>query len=132
MNSSLLRRLGFYLGGFAIGLIIFAFLVKGRGVTCEFDYLPNARTLKNIRLKERRFAPEILQLIQNKEVDTAEISNILKHGDVDFSRSKAKVDADTCKLYIIEGMLKNKVIEMTVHNCDSTALIKNIKMLDGN
>jgi len=128
MNNGLLRRFGFYFGGLAIGLVMFAFFVKGRGVKCEFDYLPNARTLKNIRIKERRFSPEIRQLIDNKEIDTTEISNILKDGDVDFSRSKAKVDADTCKVYIIEGMLKNREIELTVHNCDSTALIKNIKM----
>lgn len=128
MNSSLLRRIGFYLGGLAIGMIIFAFLIRGRGVKCEFDYLPNARTLKNIRMKERHFSPEIRQLIDNKEVDTAEISNILKHGDVDFSRSKIKVD--TCKLYIIEGMLRNKEIELTILNCDSTAQIQTIKMIN--
>ncbi|AXG71202.1 hypothetical protein KORDIASMS9_03458 [Kordia sp. SMS9] len=130
MNSSLLRRFGFYFAGLAIGLILFAFLVKGRGVTCEFDYLPNARTLKNIRVKERRFSPEIRQLMDNRQIDTTEISNILKDGDVDFSRSKAKVDADTCKVYIIEGTLRNKDIELTVHNCDSTALIKTIKMMN--
>ncbi|WP_298519111.1 hypothetical protein [uncultured Kordia sp.] len=130
MNNGLLRRLGFYFGGLAIGLIFFAFFVKGRGVKCEFDYLPNARTLKNIRVKERRFSPEMRQLIDNKEIDTAEISNILRDGDVDFSRSKAKVDADTCKVYIIEGTLKNKDIELTVHNCDSTTLIKRIKMIN--
>lgn len=128
MNSSLLRRIGFYLGGLAIGMVIFAFLIRGRGVKCEFDYLPNARTLKNIRLKERQFSPEIRQLIDNKEVDTSEISNILKYGDVDFSRSKIKVD--TCKLYVIEGMLRNKEIELTVLNCDSTAQIQTIKMVN--
>ena len=126
--SSLLRRTGFYMGGVAIGLVIFAFLIRGRGVKCEFDYFPNARTLKNIRLKESHFSPEIRQLIDNKEIDTAEISNILKYGDVDFSRSKTKVDS--CKLYIIEGMLRNKEIELTVHNCDSTARIKTIKMIN--
>lgn len=128
MNSSLLRRVGFYLGGVAIGLVIFAFLIRGRGVKCEFDYFPNARTLKNIRMKERQFSPEIRQLIDNKEVDTSEISNILKYGDVDFSRSKIKVD--TCKLYVIEGMLRNKEIELTVLNCDSTAQIQKIKMIN--
>lgn len=126
--SSLLRRTGFYLGGVAIGLVIFAFLIRGRGVKCEFNYLPNARTLKNIRVKERHFSPEMRQLIDNKEVDTAEISNILKYGDVDFSRSKTKVDS--CKLYIIEGMLRDKEIELIVHNCDSTARIQAIKIID--
>lgn len=129
MNSSLLRRVGFYLGGLSIGLIIFAFLVKGRGVKCEFDYLPNARTLKNIRIKERMFSPEIRQLLDNNVIDTADISNILKYGDVDFSRSNIQVD-DTCKLYVIEALLKNKDIELTVHNCDSTALIQKINMID--
>ncbi|WP_046745574.1 DUF4258 domain-containing protein [Kordia zhangzhouensis] len=128
MNSSLLRRLGFYFGGVAIGLVIFAFLVRGRGVKCEFDYLPNARTLKNIRAKNRMFSPQIRQLIDNNEIDTTEISNILRDGDVDFSRSKNKVDS--CKLYIIEGMLRNKEIELTVYNCDSTAIIQKIQMVN--
>ncbi|EDP95818.1 DUF4258 domain-containing protein [Kordia algicida OT-1] len=128
MNSGLLRRIGFYLGGVAIGLVIFAFLIRGRGVQCEFDYLPNARTLKNIRIKNRMFSPQIRQLIDNKEIDTAEISNILQYGDVDFSRSKTKVDS--CKLYIIEGMLRNKEIELTVYNCDSTAIIQTINRID--
>jgi hypothetical protein len=126
--SSLLRRTGFYLGGVAIGLVIFAFLIRGRGVKCELDYFPNARTLKNIRIKKRHFSPEIHQLIDNKEIDTAEISNILKYGDVDFSRSKTKIDS--CKLYIIEGMLRNKEIELTVHNCDSSTIIQTIKRID--
>ncbi|WP_430408333.1 hypothetical protein [Kordia sp.] len=126
--SSLLRRTGFYLGGVAIGLVIFAFLIRGRGVKCEFNYLPNARTLKNIRMKARQFSPEIRQLIDNKEIDTSEISNILTYGDVDFSRSKIKVDS--CKLYIIEGMLRNKEVELTILNCDSTAQIKTIKMVE--
>jgi len=126
--SSLLRRTGFYLGGVAIGLVIFAFLIRGRGVKCEFSYLPNARTLKNIRMKERQFSPEMRQLIDNKQIDTAEVSNILTYGDVDFSRSKVKIDS--CKLYIIEGMLRNKEIELIVLNCDSTAQIQTIKMIN--
>lgn len=128
MNSSLLRRVGFYLAGLAIGMVLFAFLIRGRGVKCEFNYLPNARTLSNIRMKARQFSPEIRQLIDNKEIDTTEISNILEFGDVDFSRSKVKVDS--CKLYIIEGMLRNKEIELSVLNCDSTAIIQKIKMVN--
>lgn len=128
MNSSLLRRIGFYLGGLAIGMVIFAFLIRGRGVKCEFNYLPNARTLSNIRMKERHFSPEIRQLIDNKEIDTTEISNILQYGDVDFSRSNIKVD--TCKLYVIEGMLRNREIELTVINCDSTAQIQKIDIVN--
>ena len=79
-------------------------------------------------MKERHFSPEIHQLIDNKEIDTSEISNILTYGDVDFSRSKVKIDS--CKLYIIEGILRNKEIELTILNCDSTAQIQTIKMID--
>lgn len=128
MNNSLLRRIGFYLSGLAIGMIMFALLVRGRGVQCEFNYLPNARTLSNIRMKARQFSPEIEQLIIKGEIDTLEISNILNYGDVDFSRSNIKVDS--CKLYVIEGMLRNKEIELTVLNCNSTAQIQQIKMVD--
>ena len=52
---SILKRFAFYFGGFAIGLILLYFFVGGSGASCEFDYGPNSRTLKNIRIKERIF-----------------------------------------------------------------------------
>ena len=43
------QRLGYYLGGFAIGLVILMFFLNGKDASC--DYGPNARTVKNISSK---------------------------------------------------------------------------------
>jgi len=128
MDASFLKRLGFYMGGLAIGIIILAFFVKGSGASCEFNYFPNARVLKDIRSKQRYFGPEIQQLLDNKVLDTLEISNILKYGDVNFSKSD--VNATPCKIYYIDGILKNKDIELLVENCKNKTNIKSIKMLE--
>lgn len=128
MDASLLKRLGFFMGGLSIGIIILAFFVKGSGASCEFNYLPNARVLKDIRGKQRVFGPEIQQLLDNKVLDTLEISNILKYGDVNFSKSD--VNATPCKIYYIDGTLKNKDIELLVENCKDKAKIMSIKNIE--
>ena len=55
---SILKRFAFYFGGFALGLVLLYFFIGGSGASCEYDYGPNSRTLKNIRLKERVFTNE--------------------------------------------------------------------------
>ena len=44
-----IHRLGYYLGGFSIGLIFLAFFLSGKRASC--DYGPDARVLKNIGQK---------------------------------------------------------------------------------
>ena len=46
-----LKRFAFYFGGFAIGLILLYFFIGGSGASCEYDYGPNSRTLKNMEEK---------------------------------------------------------------------------------
>ena len=45
-----IHRLGYYLGGFSIGLIFLAFFLSGKRASC--DYGPDARVLKNIGQKK--------------------------------------------------------------------------------
>ncbi|QKX06497.1 DUF4258 domain-containing protein [Aquimarina sp. TRL1] len=118
----LLHRIGYYLGGFAIGIILLFFFLGGKKTSCAYG--PNARVLKNIRIKERAFSPSVLSKIQAKEIDTADISVLLNDGNVNFSKSNTKLDS--CKTYFIEGFINEKEIEMLVRNCDSTATIQHI------
>ncbi|MFC5045737.1 hypothetical protein ACFSTE_19475 [Aquimarina hainanensis] len=118
----LLHRIGYYLGGFAIGIILLFFFLGGKKTSCAYG--PNARVLKNIRIKERAFSPSVLSKIQAKEIDTADISVLLNDGNVNFSKSNTKLDS--CKTYYIEGSINEKEIEMLVQNCDSTATIQHI------
>ena len=69
-----IHRLGFYLGGFSIGLIFLAFFLSGKKTSCAYG--PNARVLKNISTKSLIINPKIqsqleaLNLTLAKHVET--------------------------------------------------------------
>ncbi len=115
------QRLPYFLGGLIIG-IIFVIFVLGKKNT-SFDYSPNARVLKNIRIKDRVFSYDALTVLNSTEVDTAQISQILKKGNVDIWN---KIKSDSCIQYNIKGKKDLKNITLTVKNCDSTAYIEKI------
>jgi|TARA_B110000046_G_scaffold63035_1_gene70477 hypothetical protein len=127
---SLLKRFAFYFGGFAIGLILLYFFIGGSGASCEYDYGPNSRTLKNIRLKERVYTNEALDALKNNQIDTSDISNLLLKGDVLFSQSNTKLDS--CDVYVIEGAHKGKPkekLKISVENCNKIATIQKISII---
>ena len=127
---SLLKRFAFYFGGFAIGLILLYFFIGGSGASCEYDYGPNSRTLKNIRLKERLYSNEALDALKNNQIDTSDISNLLLKGDVLFSQSNTKLDS--CDVYVIEGAHKGKPkekLKISVENCNKIATIQKISII---
>jgi hypothetical protein len=119
-----IHRLGYYLGGFSIGLIILAFFLSGKRTSC--DYSPDARVLKNIRTKERTYSEIALKQLKSYQVDTAEISKILRKGDVDFSRSNTKLDS--CKTYLVTGRTEIHNLELLFQNCDSMATLQQIRI----
>ena len=118
------QRLPFFLGGLTIGIIIVVFVFGKKNTT--FDYGPNARVLKNIRIKERVFSEKALTILNTYEIDTAKISQILKKGDVDL-RNKIKLDSCLYK-YNIQGKKDLKNITLTVTNCESIAIIEDIRI----
>jgi len=118
------QRLPFFLGGLTIGIIIVVFVFGKKNTT--FDYGPNARVLKNIRIKERVFSEKALGILNTYEIDTAKISQILKKGDVDL-RNKIKLDSCLYK-YKIQGKQDLKNITLTVTNCETMAIIEDIKI----
>ncbi|XLS27505.1 DUF4258 domain-containing protein [Flavobacteriaceae bacterium M23B6Z8] len=115
----LLKRIGFYLGGFALGLIILAFIFKGKDT--EFCYSPNCRVLKNIRTKKIDYAQDVA-------IDSIFVKTCLKEGDVIFSKSDTK--STPCKTYVIQEQKQNITMEISVKNCDSTATIQYLKKID--
>jgi len=121
---TLLQRIGYYLGGFSIGLIILAFFLNGKKVSC--DYGPEARVLKNINTKKILFSEEIITDLSTKKIDSTTISYLLKKGDVNFSKSTPR--ETPCGIYAIEGEYKDKEMLMNVQNCDSIATILNVSL----
>ena len=119
----LIQRLGYYLGGFSIGLIILAFFLSGKKTSCSYG--PNARVLKNISAKELLYSKTVIDQIEDQTIDTASINTILRKGNVNFSKSNTKLDS--CKFYVIEDKINSKEIALTIENCDSIATIKQVE-----
>lgn len=117
-----IHRLGYYLGGFSIGLILLAFFLQGKKTSC--DYGPNARTTKNIANKKKQYSAEAQLIMQKHQLDTLTVSNIIRYGNVDFSNSDTK--SEGCKVYLIENTYKDQEVILSVENCDSIATIKTI------
>lgn len=120
----LIQRVGYYLGGFSIGLILLAFFLSGKRVSCSYG--PNARVIKNINIKPLEYSKESLQYMLSKNIDSTTIKNVLKNGNVNFSLSNTKLDS--CKIYLIENNIDKSEILLTVENCDSIVTVKEIEV----
>lgn len=120
------HRLGYYLGGFAIGLIILAFFLNGKDASC--DYGPNARTTKNISSKPITYSEKVKSFVNENKIDSTTIVNLVKYGNVDFSKSNTK--ADSCKTYVIENSYKQQDMTLTIKNCDSIAKLIKINFVN--
>ena len=118
----LLKRVGYYLIGVALGSVAVMYFWKQKDVS--FDYGMDARTLKTIRIKKRLFTEEAKQVMASKQIDTATISKILTYADVDFSKSKPRLKP--CAEYYITGKDSLENIHLYVVRCDSTSTIQKV------
>ena len=116
----LIHRLAYYGIGLFFGIVILIFFLGGKKTSC--DYSPNARVLKNIRIKDRSFSSSSINFFNEQKIDTSIVSEILKNGDVDFGKSKT--DAEPCAIYFISNNTETSPLELEIENCDSTATIK--------
>jgi hypothetical protein len=116
------KRFGFYAFGFIIGLLLLFFFLNGKKAGC--DYGPDARTLKNIKIKQRVFSTQSLQDLKKNNLDTSAVSLLLRIGDVNFGESNTKLDS--CKVYVVEGFVNKINLKMRVQNCNKTATITSI------
>lgn len=117
---SLVRRLLYYFGGFTVGLLILFYFLGGKRASCEYG--PTARTLKNIRQKERIVSQEVLMVLQDNQQDTSVITTLLAEGTVLFSESNTSLDS--CKIYMVQGKVNMQKLKIEIENCDSIATIK--------
>lgn len=118
----LIQRIGYYLGGFSIGLVILAFFLNGKKTSCSYG--PDARVLKNINSKTIIYNSVISELISNNVIDSIGIRTVLKKGDINFSESDPRLKP--CGVYLVEGELDDKEVFLTVENCAETATITNL------
>lgn len=120
----LIQRIGYYLGGFSLGLVILAFFLNGKKTSCSYG--PDARVLKNIRLKKIEYLDNIQSQLYNNNLDSSAVNYVLKKGNINFSESNAR--QKPCGVYMVEGDYNKKEIILTVENCDSIATITNFRI----
>lgn len=115
-----IRRIAYFSGGFGIGIVLLIFILSGKETSC--DYGIQARTLKNIRLKDRAFSKNSMLFFENNKIDTAAVSSMLKQGKVIFSESNTRLDS--CNQYVIQGKQENdKTLKIRIENCEELATI---------
>jgi hypothetical protein len=114
------KRLGFYMGGFAIGLVFLIFFLSGKRAQC--NWFPDDRVIADIGKKSIRLSPEVRELLKTRQLDTLSIQMILKYGDVDFSKSNT--DTIPCSRYYINGRQELEKTALIVTNCERYARVE--------
>lgn len=122
----IIKRFGYYFGGFAIGLVLLAFFLNGKKTSC--DYSPDARVVKNIGTKQFIYSPEALEQVKVLELDSSAIKKLIKRADIDFSRSEAR--KKPCGIYQLESSLNRKNYELNIKNCNKKAFLVKVEEVE--
>jgi hypothetical protein len=124
LNMKFAQRFAYYLVGLVIGLFFVAMVLSGKDTSC--NYFPNARVLNNIRTKPFEYSKAASEVLAQPWIDTIDIKNTLKYGDVDFNNSNTEFGKSE-KVYIIEGKtLKNIPFILRITNQDDKAILEEI------
>lgn len=120
ITMNLLYRFGFYFIGLSLGIVAVVYINQQKNVS--FDYLPNARTLKQIRLKEKlSYSSQAKAFCKKENLNASDINYVLHEGDVEFSKSHPQ--NKPCPDYWIEASIQKKVKNQIVAN-DYVFIIK--------
>ncbi len=116
-------RLSYYLFGFVVGCFFLFFVLNQKKTRCS--YFPNDRVLNNIISKPFEYSETAQEKLAQSWVDTIDIKNTLKYGDVDFDRSNIEIASG--KLYTIIGKTtKDTPIELIIENYETKAILRDI------
>mgnify|MGYP001177177167 CR=1 FL=1 len=102
------NRLIYFLFGFFIGLIFLFFFFDRKNTS--FNYLPSSRVKNNLLSKKINF--------KQYSKDSSLIRNIIKNGEINFSKSKIR--SDSCNIYFILNSSKKSI---QIQNCNDQAEI---------
>jgi hypothetical protein len=120
---SFIKRLSFFLFGLALGIIVLNFFFSKKNI--QFDYLPNARTLKSIRNKPHfEYSKDVLTFMSQNKIDSTQIQSLLYYGNVNFKKSELKTEP--CKTYFIEPTSKSAPYTILIERCDSVSTVQKI------
>lgn len=117
------HRSAYYLLGLVMGSFVVAAIFSGKDTRC--NYFPNSRVLNDLRNKPFDYSENASLVLSQKWIDTSDIKNTLKFGDIDFDKSNIK--QGNGKIYIIEGQtIKNQLITLKVINYPEKAVLEEI------
>lgn len=117
------HRFAYYLLGLIMGSFVVAAIFAGKDTRC--NYFPNARVLNDLRNKPFHYSEKASKILDEKWIDTTDIKNCLKYGDVDFDNSNIKIGNG--KIYTIDGQtIKNQNITLKVINYPEKAVLQEI------
>ena len=121
MGSGFLKRLGWYLVGFSIGLVFLVFIVKKKSgeTSLEICYFPNCRVLKDIRSKPISYSDGLENRFSN---DSILWNSFFKEGNIDFGASDTK--SEPCKTYIIKNEGDQRI---SLKNCPEKVIVESFE-----
>lgn len=118
-----IHRFAYYFIGLIMGMFFVAMVFSGKDTRC--NYFPNARVLNDLRNKPFGYSEKASKILSESWIDTTDIKNTLKFGDVDFDQSNVAFQKG--KLYVIEGKtIKNQEIILKVINYSDKAVLQDI------
>lgn len=120
MDKGFIKRLGWYLVGFSIGLLFLAFFLKKKSGDGGFEicYFPNCRVLKDLRSKPISYSN---QLEGHFAQDSVLWRSFFKEGNIDFKKSDTKTTP--CKTYYIGNGADQQI---TVKNCPEKVVVTSL------
>lgn len=120
-----IHRLGYYLGGFAIGLVVLAFFLSGKEARC--DYSPNARTTKYLSGLPKSYSENAEAFMKERDMDTSIVKQLIRYGKVDFGKSETR--GNPCKTYLLNSIYQETNLQLSIENCDKKARIISISQV---
>ncbi|MDO4727880.1 MAG: DUF4258 domain-containing protein [Bacteroidota bacterium] len=119
-------RLVYYLMGLLIGGLFVLFFFKGKlgDRDISYCYFPNCRVLKDLRSKPFHYSEKASEKFKNKILDTIELKEIFREGDIDFSKSN--IEKENGKYYLINYKKENKNYTAEVINYTDRVVLTDI------
>jgi hypothetical protein len=116
------NRLLLYGFGFILGSIVVVFIWNKKDAS--FDYMPEARVLKNIHSKKLITSNSVKLILTEYQIDSLSLTNLLNNSEIDFNKSNTK--SIPCKTYWVNTIYNTQKLSLIIENCDSIATIQQI------
>lgn len=129
----IIQRVGYYLVGVAIGIVLLAIFLKGKmkDSSLDFAYFPEARVLKSMGNMPFSLSAKAKQQPLGQEIDSVWLATFYTTAAVDFSNSNPR-KSECLKEYTLNGSAAAQEVRMfvTLNPCDSLVQIQEIIIVE--